>query len=110
MGYDRPYHRVHGQVVAHELHNAYGAPVYGGTVPAQMFARILSNYRELQAPPALIGASPYPTPPVVTQKPTQTASPDATPTRRRPTREPIPTATSTEKPIPTASSSSRPLL
>ncbi|HVX68274.1 MAG TPA: transglycosylase domain-containing protein [Mycobacteriales bacterium] len=111
MGYDKPYHRVHGQVVARSLHNAYGAPVYGGTVPAQMFARILSNYRTLRAPPALIGASPYPTPPTpVTQQPTKTPSTEATPTRRRPTEAPTPERTAREKATPRTSSSSRPLL
>jgi penicillin-binding protein 1A len=79
MGYDKPYETVHGKVVAHELHDAYGAPVYGGTVPAEIFSRIFSDYRTLQAPPAAIGASPYPTYVPTTTSPTPTASASVSP-------------------------------
>jgi penicillin-binding protein 1A len=108
MGYDRPYHRVGGKIVAHELHDAYGSPVYGGTVPAQIFARIFSNYRQLQGPPALVGASPYPTAPVVTSAPSNSPAPDTTPTRHAPSPRPSPqvSETPTANPSPTR----RPLL
>jgi penicillin-binding protein 1A len=74
MGYDKPYEKVHGKYVAHELTDAYGAPVFGGTVPAEIFSKIFADYRELDAPPAAIGASPYPT--YIPTSPT--ASPNAT--------------------------------
>jgi membrane peptidoglycan carboxypeptidase len=87
MGYDKPYHRVNGRIVAHELRSAYGAPVYGGTVPAEIFSRIFADYRDLQGPPTLIGAPSAP--------PIPTYTPSATPTA---------TATVTGKPVPTAPS------
>jgi hypothetical protein len=83
MGYDKPYHRVNGRIVAHELRSAYGAPVYGGTVPAEIFSRIFADYRDLQGPPTLIGAPSAP--------PIPTFTPSATPTA---------TATVTGKPTP----------
>jgi penicillin-binding protein 1A len=83
MGYDRPYHRVNGQIVAHQLRTSYGAPVYGGTLPAQMFARIFSNYRSLGGAPALVGSPPYPTPAPVVTSPHATATSTSTPTPRR---------------------------
>ena len=110
MGYDRPYHRVHGQVVAHELRNAYGSPVYGGTLPAQMFARVFSNYRTLGGAPGVIGSSPYPTAAPVTTSANPSPTADATPTRRRETGAPAATATATSKPTPSSSSTGRPLL
>jgi penicillin-binding protein 1A len=73
MGYDKPYKKIHGTYVAHELRDAYGAPVFGGTVPAEIFSRIFTDYHELDAPPAAIGASPYPT--YVPTTTTPTASP-----------------------------------
>ncbi|HVT20366.1 MAG TPA: transglycosylase domain-containing protein [Mycobacteriales bacterium] len=115
MGYDQPYRRVHGQVVAHELRDAYGSPVYGGTLPAQMFARIFSNYRELQGSPALIGASPYPSPPAVTATPVAPSTPDAQPTHRRtrksaPPTKAAPAGATSGKPTPTVTSTGQPLL
>jgi membrane peptidoglycan carboxypeptidase len=70
MGYDKPYKKIHGTYVAHELRDAYGAPVFGGTVPAEIFSRIFTDYHELDAPPAAIGASPYPTYVPTTTSPT----------------------------------------
>jgi penicillin-binding protein 1A len=40
MGYDKP----------HELTDAAGAPVYGGTIPARIFAQTFTDYRGLQTP------------------------------------------------------------
>jgi membrane peptidoglycan carboxypeptidase len=111
MGYDRPYHRVGGRVVAHELHDAYGSPVYGGTVPAQIFARIFSNYRALQGPPGMVGASPYPTASAVTAHPTSAPTAAVTPTRRRPSPPPPPPSpVASETPSSTPSPTTRPLL
>jgi penicillin-binding protein 1A len=110
MGYDRPYHRVNGRIVAHELRTAYGAPVYGGTLPAQMFARTLSNYRSLGGAPALIGSSPYPTAPAYTPSPRSTSTPTSTPTHRRDERPPTPTPVDTTAPTPSDTATSKPLL
>jgi membrane peptidoglycan carboxypeptidase len=110
MGYDRPYHRVNGQIVAHQLRTSYGAPVYGGTLPAQMFARIFNDYRALGGEPGLIGSPPYPTAPPVVATPRSTASPTTTPTRRRDEETPTPKATEKLAPAPTDSSTTRPLL
>lgn len=103
MGYDRPYQRVHGQYVAHELRDAYGSPVFGGTVPAEIFSRIFSNYRELDAPAAAIGASPYPTYVPTVTAPTATATASASPspsTHHAPTASPstVPTVAVTTSP------------
>ncbi|HWC36053.1 MAG TPA: transglycosylase domain-containing protein [Mycobacteriales bacterium] len=109
MGYDRPYRNVHGKVVAHELRDAYGAPVYGGTVPAEIFARIFSDYRSLEGPPALVGASPYPTAPVVTAPPVVVSpTPELTPNRRRPGHSPPPVITPKASARPSATN--KPLL
>ncbi|HVT64043.1 MAG TPA: transglycosylase domain-containing protein, partial [Mycobacteriales bacterium] len=110
MGYDRPYHRVNGRIVAHELRSSYGSPVYGGTLPAQMFARTLSNYRSLGGAPALIGSSPYPTAPAYTPPPHSATTPTSAPTRRRDDEPPTPTPVDTTAPTPSESATSRPLL
>jgi penicillin-binding protein 1A len=105
MGYDKPYHRVGGKVVARQLRSSYGAPVYGGTLPAQIFSRIFSNYRTLQGPPAAVGAptiAPVPTY-SATAKPTATgsaiASPSSTPSppAGKPTPEVTPTTSPTKR-------------
>jgi membrane peptidoglycan carboxypeptidase len=106
MGYDKPYHRVHGQVVAHELRSSYGAPVYGGTVPAQIFSRVFSDYRALSGPPAAIGASPTAIVPITSPSPS--ATPTATGTRKP---SPFaPPATSTPEVTPSTAPSKRGLL
>jgi penicillin-binding protein 1A len=107
MGYDRPYRTIHGKVVAHQLRDKYGAPVYGGTVPAEIFARIFSDYRSLQGSPALVGAPPTPTAAPVTAAPTASASRTATPTHE-PQPQPSPVVTPTPSASP--SQSRRPLL
>ena len=101
MGYDRPYQRVHGKYVAHELRDVYGSPVFGGTVPAEIFSRIFSDYRGLDAPAAAIGASPYPTYVPTTTSPTATATASASPgPQHTPTAPPstVPTVVVTTSP------------
>ncbi len=107
MGYDRPYRTVHGKVVAHQLRDRYGAPIYGGTVPAEIFSRIFSDYRTLQGAPALVGAPPTPTSAPVTTVPTASPSATSTPSRRQqaPT-PPVVTVTPSSSP----SRTRRPLL
>jgi penicillin-binding protein 1A len=109
MGYDRPYHRVHGRIVAHELRSSYGAPVYGGTVPAQIFSRVFSDYRELDGPPALVGASAT-TLPVTSPTPTATPTATATATAARKPVPPAPPATVTPEVTPSTSPTRRGLL
>jgi penicillin-binding protein 1A len=58
MGYDKP----------HELKDSAGAPVYGGTIPARIFAQTFSDLRALQSPTG--GSAPLPS-----GIPTATASP-----------------------------------
>lgn len=67
MGYDKP----------HELKDASGAPVYGGTVPARLFAQTYTDYRAI-VNPSSVTTTPTPTyvpPPVSTVKPTRSAKP-----------------------------------
>jgi hypothetical protein len=48
MGYNKP----------HQLKDAAGAPVYGGTVPARIFAQTFSDLRALQSPTAGVTTTP----------------------------------------------------
>lgn len=93
-----------------------GKPVYGGTVPAKLFADTFANYRALlhPSPSATSTASPTPAPtptytyvpPPVTPTRSRSASPTAHPTSTSPkpsatgsatTPAPLPTATTTTK-------------
>jgi penicillin-binding protein 1A len=76
MGYDKPYHTQGGRIVAHELRDASGAPVYGGTIPAKLFATTYSDYRNLLSPSPTPLATPSYSRPVVT-------APTVTPSARR---------------------------
>jgi penicillin-binding protein 1A len=52
MGFDKP----------KELRDSAGAPVYGGTIPAHVFAQTYTNYRSLLSPDATPSATPTFTP------------------------------------------------
>jgi penicillin-binding protein 1A len=69
MGYDKP----------RELHDASGAPVYGGTIPARIFAQTFTDYRGILSPTA----APTTTP---TYVPVAPASTKATPTKSASTK------------------------
>jgi membrane peptidoglycan carboxypeptidase len=57
MGYDKEY-VAHGRV-PHSMKNVEGQPeVFGGTLPAQIFAKTFSNFRALQAPKPKATATP----------------------------------------------------
>jgi membrane peptidoglycan carboxypeptidase len=99
MGYDRPYHDVHGRIVARQLRTSDGAPVYGGTIPAEIFSRVFSDYRLLNGSPQLVGAPPTPTAPP-SAPPSVPATPSPTPSRRG-VPSPSPAASSAPAPSPT---------
>jgi membrane peptidoglycan carboxypeptidase len=101
MGYDKPYLHQGGHIVAHELKDSAGVPVYGGTVPAKLFATTLGDYRNLLSPsPTPVATSAY-TPPPVTVSHTPTARPTAKHPHpaspkpaRSPSRSPLPSPSS----------------
>ncbi len=105
MGYDKPYVDRGGRIVAHELKDPGGAPVYGGTIPAKIFATTFGDYRNLLSPNPTPLATPTYTPPA---SHAPTTAPSATPNHstspkpvKSPTKpaapSPTPSATSTKK-------------
>ena len=112
MGYDKQY-LDHGRV-AHSMKGVEGVPeVFGGTLPARIFAHTFENYRLLQQHHRLPTA---PTPnasrsaaqrPVSSPSPTQTPAAKPTRTRTRPpaskppSQSPQPSPTGTILPPPT---------
>jgi penicillin-binding protein 1A len=104
MGYDRPYLN-HGQT-PHSMVNVAGQSggVYGGTIPAEIFARTWNDYRILQQPHGSLGPTPSATvAPPVTQT-THAVTPQQTAEPRRTTEAPKPSespkATKTPPPSP----------
>ncbi|HWB66679.1 MAG TPA: transglycosylase domain-containing protein [Mycobacteriales bacterium] len=105
LGYDKPY--LHHGKVPHSLRTSTGAPVYGGTLPAQLFARTYSNYRSLST--TLV--TPSPTTTYSPPSPTATAlpSPSQSSTRPgKPSRSGTPSPSHPATASPTSSGSSRP--
>ncbi|HET7530685.1 MAG TPA: transglycosylase domain-containing protein [Mycobacteriales bacterium] len=109
MGYDKEY-LDHGRV-AHSMKNVEGVPeVFGGTLPAKIFARTFSNYRllktthHLPGPPTVQPSTAPATratpPPSKTSAPRPSAHP--TPTHR-PTTPAPPPSTPAEEPSPSPS-------
>ncbi|HET6910362.1 MAG TPA: transglycosylase domain-containing protein [Mycobacteriales bacterium] len=87
MGYDKQY-VDHGRV-PHSMKNVEGtSEVFGGTLPAKIFARIFSDYRALQRP---------------TTKPSTSASPTQVQTFRPATHSATPRSTKSAHPSPTPS-------
>jgi penicillin-binding protein 1A len=108
MGYDRPY--LHHGHVPHSMVNIEGEPeVFGGTLPARIFAQTWSGYRALQQPHGTLPTetpSPGPVQPVPSHL---TPSPgrsrvvphrSATPARTHPPTQP-PSRTPSPGPSPT---------
>jgi penicillin-binding protein 1A len=101
MGYDKQYLN-HGRT-PHSMKHVDGvSEVFGGTLPAKIFAQTWDDYRTLQQPggslsptPAPIIRTPAPAPkPTVTPKPrTTTSSPTPKPTTPAPTQSPTPRVT-----------------
>jgi penicillin-binding protein 1A len=114
MGYDKEY-LDHGRV-AHSMKNVEGVPeVFGGTLPAKIFARTFSNYQllktthHLPAPvaqpstaPAGRTTTPAATSPSPTGRPHVTPHPTTpAPPPQTPSREPSPAPSRTLLPSPT---------
>ena len=110
MGYDRPYLN-HGRT-PHSMVNVAGHPggVYGGTLPAEIFARTWSDYRILQQPHGSLSQPPSPSAAPPTTQATQAVPPRATsePRRNQQSSKPSPSATQNspaQTPSPTPSPS-----
>jgi len=104
MGYDKEY--LHHGTVPHSMKNVEGqGEVFGGKLPAEIFAKTFSNYRALQARKSAPKASPTPTAtatkPRAHQQPTHTRP---TPTRS-PSPHPTPSSQPSQSPSPTPSRS-----
>ena len=108
MGYDKEYLQ-HGRV-PHAMKNVEGnAEVFGGTLPAQIFAKTFADYRVLRAPKPKASAAPSasasPPAPAATSY-----RPQPQPSRRQstagPTGKPKPTGEPARSPSPAPSSSS----
>jgi penicillin-binding protein 1A len=107
MGYDKPY-LPNGQ--PHSMRGVEGVrSVYGGTLPAKIFASTWDNYRLLQNPTPVVKATPTPT--RTYYAPPRTPTPVLSPTRKpvpkptpaKTTAAPQPTATATPVPPPPTS-------
>ena len=76
MGYDKP----------HPLKDAAGSPVYGGTVPAKLFAQTYTDYRALLSPSVTPSTTPTFAPVVPSTppaRPSKSATAHAKPTTKR---------------------------
>jgi membrane peptidoglycan carboxypeptidase len=108
MGYDKEY-LDHGRL-PHSMKNVEGVPeVFGGTLPAKLFAHTFSNYRLLRtthhlpaAPATRPSASPTSAHTTAAPKSTSRATPHAT---HRPTRTPPPPTQQPSEPPPSPSPS-----
>jgi penicillin-binding protein 1A len=103
MGYNKPYLQ-HGRV-PHSMENIAGQSggVYGGTLPARIFAETWDGFRTLQESPGSLDISPTPSPVTVAPQPAQTTA-QPQPTRTKETK-PKPTRTQTQEPSPSPSPS-----
>ena len=100
MGYDKQYL---SRKTPHSMKNVEGQhEVFGGTLPAQIFAKTFSNYRVLQAPKPSPSASATSTTKSHPQQQQTHARP--TPTRS-PSQHPTPSSQPSEAPTPTPSGS-----
>ncbi len=98
MGYDKPY--LHHGRDPHTMRDAAGNPVYGGTLPARIFAQTWEDFRTLQQPHGTLEptSSPTPGPPGGSPGAGPGQSAGASPTAR-PTKSPAsPTPDASETP------------
>ena len=96
MGYEKEY--FHNGKVPHSMILPGVGQVFGGTLPARIFAQTWNDYRILQQPHGTLSPTPTPTP-VFSARPSQ--SPSA---QLKPTRSPRPSSTpsATQSPTPLA--------
>ena len=107
MGYDKEY--LHHGTVPHSMKNVEGkGEVFGGKLPAEIFAKTFSNYRALQARRASPSASPTPDV-IVDRRKSRPQQPQPTHARpapsRSPSQQPSPSSQPSESPSPTPSRS-----
>lgn len=104
MGYEKPY--FHHGTVAHSMKNVEGVgEVYGGTLPARIFAQTWSDYRTLQQPHGTLSSPASPAPSAAySAPPAQPSSQPAKPRRSsKPTSSAAPTKSSSPSPQPSPS-------
>ena len=96
MGYDKEFIAKKGQkAVPHSMKNieSVAGGVFGGTLPAQIFAKVYSNYRALQAPKPTASPSPsatfHPQPRATSAKPSPSKSPTPSPSASATPSEPV---------------------
>jgi membrane peptidoglycan carboxypeptidase len=106
MGYNTQY--LHHGKTPHSMVNIEGVQggVFGGTLPAEIFARTWSNYASLRAAHGTPLSSPSPS----SQPQSFAPSSRATSARPTPTRSPAPSPSATPSEAPSASPSQRPTL
>jgi membrane peptidoglycan carboxypeptidase len=98
MGYAKSFIKVGHQYVPHSMKDVESAhEVFGGTLPAQIFAKTFSNYR------ALLHPAPSPT-----ATPSPAFTPHFSPSSRPPSATPRPRASRTSRVSPSTSTSPRP--
>jgi penicillin-binding protein 1A len=102
MGYDKQY--LHNGKVPHSMRNVEGqSEVFGGTLPAKIFAQTWDDYRTLQQPRGLLSPSPAVTSHSTSPQPTSSSTGPSPRPRKSPSRTPTPSQTPSESPIPTPS-------
>jgi penicillin-binding protein 1A len=106
MGYDKPYLHSGGKIVPHSLTDSAGAPVYGGTVPAKLFATTYQDYRNLLSPHPTPFGSPSSAPPVTV--PTHSATPTSSPRKSKHNSPSTPTKTPRQPSAPPATPTTSP--
>ena len=99
MGYEKEY--FHNGKVPHSMILPGVGQVFGGTLPARIFAQTWNDYRILQQPHGTLSPTPTPTP-VFTSRPSQSASAAAKPTH---SSAPSSTPSATQSPSPSATPS-----
>jgi membrane peptidoglycan carboxypeptidase len=103
MGYNRPYLQ-HGRV-PHSMENIAGVSggVYGGTLPARIFAETWDGFRTLQQPRGSLEVSPTPSPVTVAPQPDKTTAQPEPSRTKQPRSKPTQTRTQAPSPSPSPS-------
>jgi penicillin-binding protein 1A len=102
MGYDKQY--LHHGKVPHSMTNVEGeSQVFGGTLPAKIFAQTWADYRTLQQPRGTLSPVPSTSHSSTPQPHPSSTSPTPRPPKRTPSPTPSPSQTPSETPTPTPS-------